>query len=77
MTYIPERIYNVSHTQFSLARYGGCKINGAEYHYDAKSDMLIRMDVWKARIAISKEEADKAMQAEQEKWMKAQLRLEL
>lgn len=69
----PERIYNVSQTQLSVARYyGGCKLNGAEYHYDAESDTLIRMDIWKAQIAGSKEEAKKAAMAEREKWMKHQ-----
>jgi hypothetical protein len=69
----PERIYNVSQTQFSVARfYGGCKFNGADYHYDAASDTLTRMDVWKARIASSKEDAAKAAKAEREKWTMAQ-----
>ncbi len=69
----PERIYNVSKTQFSIARfYGGCKFNGANYHYDADSDTLTRMDIWKARCASSKEDAAKAAKAEREKWMKAQ-----
>ena len=69
----PERIYNVSQTQLSVARYyGGCKFNGADYHYDAESDTLTRMDIWKARIASSKEEADKWAKSEREKWTKAQ-----
>jgi hypothetical protein len=69
----PERFYNVSQTQLSIARhYGGIKFNGADYHYDAESDTLTRMDVWKARIASCKEEGDKAARAEREKWTKAQ-----
>lgn len=69
----PERIYNVSQTQFSIARlFGGCKFNGADYHYDAESDTLTRMDVWKALCASSKEEAAKAANAEREKWADAQ-----
>lgn len=53
----PERIYNVSQTQLSIARHYGCiKFNGADYHYDVESDTLTRMDVWKARAASSKEE---------------------
>lgn len=65
----PERIYNVSQTQLSVARhYGGCKFNGADYHYDAESDTLTRMDVWKARCASGKE----AAKAEREKWTDAQ-----
>lgn len=68
----PERIYNVRKTQFSIARfYGCCKINGANYHYDADSDTLARMDIWKARCASSKEDAAKAAKAEREKWMKS------
>lgn len=62
----PERIYNVSQTQFSVARhYGGCKFNGADYHYDAASDTLTRMDVWKARCASSKDEGEKWADAQQ------------
>ena len=69
----PERFYNVSQTQLSIARhYGGIKFNGADYNYDAESDTLTRMDVWKARIASCKEEGDKAAKAERKKWTKAQ-----
>jgi hypothetical protein len=64
----PERIYNVSKTQLSIARfYGGCKFQGVEYHYDAESDTLTRMDVWKERIAIDKEAGNKAAKAERDK----------
>jgi len=56
----PERIYNVSKTQLSVARfYAGCKINGIDYHYDAASDTLTRIDAWKRRCAFSKDEAEK------------------
>jgi len=69
----PERIYNVSQTQLSVARfYGGCKFNGADYHYDAESDTLTRMDIWQARIASNKEDAAKASKAERKMWLKAQ-----
>lgn len=69
----PERIYNVSQTQLSVARhYGGCKFDGVDYHYDAESDTLTRMDVWKAMCASGKEEAAKAAKAEREKWTDAQ-----
>lgn len=69
----PERIYNVSQTQMSVARFfGGCKLNGVDYHYDAESDTLTRMDIWNALCSTSKEEAAKAKKAEREKWMKAQ-----
>ena len=69
----PERIYNVSQTQMSVARfYGGCKLQGADYHYDAESDTLTRMDIWQERIAADKEAGKKAAKAEREKWTKAQ-----
>ncbi len=71
----PERIYHVRQTQLSIARfYGGCKLNGVDYHYDAASDTLTRMDIWKARCANSKEEALKNAKAEREKWLAAQTR---
>ena len=45
----PERIRNVSRSQFSIARhYGGIKLNGASYVYDPETDTLIREDVLKA-----------------------------
>ena len=69
----PERFYNVSQSQLSIARhYGGITFNGAEYIYDAASDTLTRMDVWKARCASSKEAAVEAAQAERDKWTQAQ-----
>ena len=69
----PERIHHVSQTQLSIARhYGGITFNGANYHYDAETDTLIRADIWKAQIASSKEESAKAAKAEREKWMKCQ-----
>jgi len=40
---LPEIIYNVSQTQFSIARhYGGVKINGHMYIYNPKDDTLIK-----------------------------------
>jgi len=40
---IPDVIYNVSTSQFSVARHaGGAMINGVEYKYDAKHDCLYR-----------------------------------
>lgn len=69
----PERIYNVSHTQFSVARhFGGCTFNGASYHYDAENDVLVRMDVWKALLANDKAEAKRVADAERKKWTKVQ-----
>lgn len=66
----PETIRSVSKGQFSIARYsGGCKVNGADYHYDPANDELVRMDIWKARIAVSKEAADKAVADERAKWV--------
>lgn len=72
----PERIYHASQTQLSVARlFGGCKFNGADYHYDAENDELVRMDIWKAHIASDKKaaaKAAKAAKAERDKWMKVQ-----
>ena len=69
----PEKIYNVSQTQLSIARfYGGCKFNGADYHYNSENDTLTRMDIWKANLASSKKEAEKAAKAERVKWAKEQ-----
>ena len=69
----PERIYNVSQTQLSVARfYGGSKLQGADYHYDTESDTLTRMDIWQDRIASDKESGKQAAKAEREKWAKVQ-----
>lgn len=46
----PERIYNWTQTQLSIAKhYGGCKFNGAEYVIDYKSEgqPLVRIDMLK------------------------------
>lgn len=56
MTKAPERIYHVSHGQFSVARhYGGCKAFGTTYHYDAIKDELVRWDIWQVELAIKKQ----------------------
>jgi hypothetical protein len=69
----PERIYGVSHSQLSIARhYGVITFNGAEYHYDAASDMLTRMDVWTAEQAATKALLNAAARPEREKWTNAQ-----
>lgn len=42
----PERIYHVSKTQLSVARFaGGCTFNGTYYVYNPMEDMLIRDDI--------------------------------
>jgi len=65
----PERLYNVSHTQLSVARhFGGCTFSGAHYHYDAETDTLIRADIWKAELEEDKEKAKAVAKAEREKW---------
>lgn len=62
-----ERIYNVSATQFSLARYsGGCMVNGAYYVYDPRSDTLIREDVLKAELTEKKKAAADEKKKQQE-----------
>ena len=69
----PERFYNVSQSQLSIARhYGGITFNGAHYHYDAASDTLTRADVWAAQEASSKQQRSAAAQAERDKWTQAQ-----
>ena len=42
----PVRIYNVSHTQLSIARhFGGIKFNGHCYTYFPADDTLVRDDI--------------------------------
>lgn len=68
----PEYIHHVSQTQLSIARhYGGCTFNGADYHYDAENDRLIRMDIYKAMKASDKKGALLAAREERAKWRKA------
>lgn len=58
----PEVYYNVSQTQMSIARrFGGLKVNGVEYRYDAETDRLVREDIAK------RDEQYKA--AERRKWV--------
>ena len=69
----PERIYGVSQSQFSIARYyGGCKAYGQNYHYDASTDSLVRMDIWREQIKKSDKVADDYEKQEREKWKAAQ-----
>ena len=69
----PDRIYGVSHSQFSVARYyGGCKYAGKSYHYDANTDSLVRMDIWRNQIAKADKLAKDYEQKEREKWKAAQ-----
>ena len=66
----PEEIHHVSQTQLSIARhYGGITYNGASYHYDESTDRLIRMDIWRARLASDKKEAARWAKEEREKWI--------
>ena len=69
----PERIYHVSHGQFSVARhFGGCKFQGKHYYYDAENDALVRHDVWKKELKEDKDKAKRIAKAEKEKWEKLQ-----
>lgn len=69
----PERIYGVSQSQFSIARYyGGCKAYGETYHYDANTDSLVRMDIWRKQIKKADRIADDYAKKEREKWQAAQ-----
>lgn len=48
-------IENISFNQLSIARYyGGANINGIYYHYDYKTDRLIRYDYWKEYQRLNK-----------------------
>ena len=72
----PERIYHVSASQFSVARhFGGCKFQGASYHYDAENDSLVRRDVWDKELKADKDKARRLAKAEKEKWEKLQASL--
>jgi len=43
---MPDKILNVSQTQFSIARhYGGITFNGVEYIYNPVEDSLTRADL--------------------------------
>lgn len=72
----PEEIHNVSNSQLSVARhFGGCKFQGAAYHYDASRDVLVRRDVWLARIKEESAAGKAARDAEKAKWLALQERL--
>lgn len=44
----PEKLYRISQTQLSIARYyGGCIFQGKEYVYNPEDDTLTRIDVFK------------------------------
>lgn len=52
----PEKIYHVSQTQLSIARYyGGCSFNGHSYTYNPVDDTLTRNDVLKGEIKTKKQ----------------------
>lgn len=47
----PEKIYNISQTQLSIAAYyGGCTYNGSRYVYNPIDDTLTREDVLKGKV---------------------------
>jgi hypothetical protein len=69
----PEYFHNVSQSQLSIARhYGGCKYNGADYHYDPATDTLTRMDIWRSRLASDKKEAARVAAEERKRLESAQ-----
>ncbi len=69
----PTRITHVTGSQFSVARhFGGCKFQGASYHYDTENDTLVRRDVWNKELKADKEKARRLAKAEKEKWLKLQ-----
>lgn len=50
----PEKYYNVSNSQLSIARhYGGINIEGTYYAYDPQTDTLTRADALKKKHALS------------------------
>lgn len=52
----PKKMYHVSETQLSIARYyGGCIFNGKQYIYNPDDDTLTREDVFKKENKIAKE----------------------
>ena len=56
----PERIANVSMTQFSIAKhYGGIVFNGVHYVYDHATDECVREDVFRAEAALAKKNKSK------------------
>ena len=64
----PKKLYQISHTQLSIARhYGGCKFNGHNYIYNPKDDTLTREDVWKEEWKKKKLIDKKAAKAWKEK----------
>lgn len=71
----PEEIHNVSNSQLSIARhYGGINYNGQHYHYDASQDVLIRQDIWLARMKAARADGKAARAAEKAKWLALQWR---
>lgn len=71
----PERYYNVSHTQMSIARYyGGIRVNGVAYVYDPTKDELIRSDVLK-REQKAKREKEKFERIKKKSFTKKHLEL--
>ena len=48
---------------------------GASYHYDASRDVLVRMDVWLARIKEESAAGKAARDAERAKWEALQAKL--
>lgn len=69
----PEEIHNVSNSQLSVARhFGGCRYAGASYHYDASGDVLVRMDIWLAKIKEESAAGKAAREDEKAKWLALQ-----
>lgn len=67
----PERICNVSQTQFSVARfYGGATYQGQRYIYDPTTDELVRTDILKAEQKARK--AAKSPKGSRAQWTHSQ-----
>lgn len=69
----PDKIYNVSKTQLSIARhYGGITYNGVYYVYNPADDTLTKVERKKPSIRKPKE-----TEADREKWRNANPGLDL
>lgn len=75
----PEIIYRVSESQFSVSRYyGGCKAFGHNYHYDANSDSLVRLDIWQDQIRKADKLVSKySLKEQRDKWIAEQYQFDL
>ena len=66
----PERYYNISATQLSIARHcGGIIINGAAYVYIADDDQLVRKDIFELDRKAQKKHQEQAEGKQKQEFM--------